>query len=206
MDQPVNEIARARFRQVLLFLREFQRLRKPPVRNIAEYSWHLALDRLPRHPSVTIGQLVETDSRDGSGAIDGLILRVRRPPQTSCPAPPSELRDWVLSGWQQIDGRPSFLDARNIVTDDVTRTIRFDADERRVRVWQEWTAKREVWVMAETPARQVESLYQRLYSLHGQLERESENVQLFWATACFAQRHHWLRRSSHAVAEDRVAI
>jgi hypothetical protein len=140
MCQPPNEIARTRTRQLLQFLREFQRLKKPPIRSVAEYSWHLALSRLPRHPFVTVGQVVETDSRADAGAVDGVILRIRRPPQTPCPQPPSEPRDWLLPGWQKIEGGAKFLTSRNELANGAAQTVRFEADEERVRSRQEWMA------------------------------------------------------------------
>ncbi len=178
MNQPLHNIARGKVRRLLEFLKRFQTLKKPPVRNIDEYSWKLFLERLPRHPAITVGQLAAVGANDEVGVVDGLILRVRRPQPTLCPAPPADLREWILAGWNKLEGEPEFLETRNVVFGEETRTIRFGDDSRRVQSRDEWITRRKAWVVAETPTRQVEHVYQRLYALHGEVERESENVQL----------------------------
>lgn len=182
MNQELRHKTTDKVRRILEFLKQFQTLKKPPIRNIDEYSWKLFFSRLPRHPAITVGQLTAVGSENEVGTVEGLILRVRRPRQTLCPSPPDELVDWILSGWSKIENEAEFVATRNITVEgdgeEKTQTIRFEDDPKRLLIRDEWLTRRQAWVVAETPARQVENVYQRLYTLHGELERESENVQL----------------------------
>lgn len=112
MCESAIEIAQTRTRQLLQFLREFQRLKKPPVRSIHEYPWHLTLRQVPRHPSIVLGHVVKGGLLEDSGLPNGLVLRAGRPPQTPCPQPPTELKNWLLGGWQKIDENIEFLDSQ----------------------------------------------------------------------------------------------
>jgi len=154
------DIARGRVQRVLEFLKRFQSLKTPPVRNVSEYKWRLHLDRLPKHSSIHLGQVARATGDNNIGTVDGIILKVTRPSLTECPHPPESLRPWLIPGWNRIDERPQFLEARNEEIGPSTRTIRFDADQTRIQAWDEWIVRRIQWEAAERPARDAEATYQ----------------------------------------------
>lgn len=173
-----HDVARERVRRLLEFLKEFQKRIHPPKRNIEEYEWSLSFDRLPRHPAITIGQVVESVDQDEAGVVDGLILQVRKPSETPCPPPPAAFRDWLLPGWNDIKKNAEFLLTRNVLIGNETRTIRFEDDAGRIQTRNEWLTRRQAWIVAETPVRQVGECYDWFYELYGRTQRESEKYQL----------------------------
>ncbi len=174
----MSDVAREKVRRLLEFLKEFQKRNHPPVRSIDEYEWTLSFDELPRHPAVTVGQISEITGEDNAGAIDGLILRVRRPDQKASPRPPAAIHDWLLPGWNDIESNAEFLPTKNVTIGNDTRTIRFEDDVNRVQARSEWLARRSEWIVAETPVREVGKCYEWLYELRGRLQKESEKYQL----------------------------
>src|SRR5262245_21529125 len=116
-------------RQVFQFLAEFQKLRTPPARRLTT-EWVQFLADLPKDPCISIGSRDGHKSGDDGGASNGnsIVLRVRRPKETACPAVPSNLRDWVQPGWQNIDAEPSYVEARNRETHDGVTTEQFNDD------------------------------------------------------------------------------
>jgi hypothetical protein len=170
--------ARLKIRQVLRFLKDFQQLRTPPKRNIDEYDWRLFLDDLPNHSSVKLGGFQQARPGNPGGVTDGVVLRIRRPLETPCPVPPTILEDWLIPGWDGVESEVRFTESRNRPSDNGTITERFEASADRVRVRNEWLRRRDDWVQAERPVRDAAGIYQRLYQLWGQMQRESERVQL----------------------------
>ncbi|MFN8817506.1 MAG: AAA domain-containing protein [bacterium] len=158
-----------RVEQVMRFLAEVARRRNPVVRRWTEYDWTLDLSTLPRHPAVKVG----AENDDSS-----IVLWVKRPKETPCDPPPQLIADWVLPGWALPDGDAQFLATRNLKQGEETTTVAFTDDPDRVTAFAQWKKKREKWIVAELPVRRVAALFQRLYELHGRLERESERLVL----------------------------
>ncbi len=173
--------AKSKIRQVFRFLAEFQKMRTPPARRLAEYDWHLFFADLPNDPCIEMGQFVAGSSAHPEGELKAgprFILRVRRPKETACPPPPEILRDWVVTGWQNIDGEITTLDVRNRVVDGKTTTERFMENAARTRALEAWRDKRFAWIKAERPIREAMRIFRRLFELRGRLEREAEKFQL----------------------------
>ncbi len=183
MNRPAaDDIARERIARVFRYLAELQRARTPPARRLEDYDWRLRFSELPQVPAVRIGrrpspEAIRERPEDPGG--DDFILKVRRPRETPCPPPPAELQDWLVPGWQRLDGTVEVVPARNRPgPDGDTITERFDSDGERVRALEAWTARRQAWREAERPVRQAMELFRRLFDLWGRLERESEKLEL----------------------------
>lgn len=175
---------RQRVDRVFKFLAEVARRRAPVVRRWQEHFWKLVFSELPDHPDVTRVQ------RTTDGQV--IVLRVRRPKETPCPPPPSQLVDWVLPGWADVNQDARYLPTRNLevaptfpsdndsdVLFRTTVTIAFEDDQARVDLFDTWKTQRDKWRDAERPVRRVGAVYQRLFELQGRLERESERLALW---------------------------
>ncbi len=55
---------------------------------------------------------------------------------------------------------------------------RFEDDSARTGALSSWRAAREAWITNERPAREAMKLFERLYELHGRLEREGERYEV----------------------------
>lgn len=157
--------------QVYRYLEALNQLRNPVITDIQEQPWRLWLRDIPNHSSIRVAQ-------DSLGSTD-FIMRVRRPKLIPVEAPPQEIIHWLSTGWQDADKQVevkrtmSQSDARGI-----ERIVRFDDDPLRTRLLEKWKARREQWAEAERPACAAMRLYEKLYSLKSQIDRESENVEM----------------------------
>jgi len=186
------ETARGRLLQVFEFLRAFNQLRNPVKRQVKEQPWLLWLRDLPAHPS--IHPIFEASDSDDNGLLpdgqeedelregtrgDGSVLKVQRPRLTPAPTPPPELQPWLLEGWD--DPRKDVQIQTSLPPDgaeSMAAPVRFDADPERLRVLSKWRLARDEWGQIERPARAAMRVFERLYDLHAQMERESEQVEL----------------------------
>ncbi len=146
---------------------------------------------LPHHLSIRRGAIpnVPIDANDKNdiqlpegqkdeiGANDDFILKVRRPILRDPPEPPRELLPWLQPGWQRIEGQVSVKPALSSENGQV-QTSRFEDNPQRKQFLDDWLAKRATWVKNETPAYRAMAVFEKLYALQAQIERESERLEL----------------------------
>jgi len=174
-----KDVCASRIKQVFEYLKALNDHRNPAVRQVKEYPWHYWLDHLPDHPTVELQAVLpqkKSETDEGEQAKSPLcLLRVRRPQLTPPPSPPAEIHDWVHAGWDDPDNDARFQVSRNQADrHGETITVPFDDNPARPAAFSLWQQKREKWRVAERPARQAMAVFEKLYALHGKLERESE--------------------------------
>ncbi|QSO48881.1 AAA domain-containing protein [Alicyclobacillus mengziensis] len=107
------------------------------------------------------------------------FLKVRRPALTECPNPPLRIMDWLKDGWHQVSARVEVTESIEDVDENGQKVVvHFKDDPLRVEAYKRWSNEREEWLVLERPVRQVMSIFEALYALHNQMERESEQVDL----------------------------
>jgi very-short-patch-repair endonuclease len=179
LPQSQNEVGKLRIKQVFEYLKALNDHRNPSVRQVKGHPWHLWLDDLPDHPTIELQAVHPQKARDtdeGEELTTPLYLfRVRRPKLTRSPSPSAELHDWLHAGWDDPENDARFHLSRNQVDlQGETVTVQFDDNPARPATFAPWQQKREKWRVAERPARQAMEVFEKLYALHGKLERESE--------------------------------
>ncbi len=182
------QIGRRKISQVFRYLEALNQLRNPVKRLIEDQPWVLWCRELPEHSAVTlerfedIEQEEEPRGQESSSSLedgDGLVLRVARPRITIPPSPPEEIVSWLRAGWGDLDGSIEVHPSRNEPDESgETQVVRFEDDAARVDALEAWRVRREQWMVGERPARLAAKLFERLYELHGQIEREAERVEL----------------------------
>jgi very-short-patch-repair endonuclease len=179
---PELQTSKQRIKQIFEYLKALNEHRNPSVRQIREQPWSLWLDDFPRHPSIEFPQRVALPRGkeiEESGSEPTFVLRVRRPKLTTPPTPPDELRDWLLSGWDDPFKNADVVEAKNVLdANGETLTIRFADDPGRPTALAGWLKRRDDWKEAELPARAAMAVFDKLYALHGTIEREGERYDL----------------------------
>jgi hypothetical protein len=134
-------------------------------------------------PAGTDGDANEEDDQAYEINYD-LLLNIRRPVLKQAPEPPNVLNSWLEDGWDNPANSASYVveagDSPDLLgnrTEDPV-SIFFDDDADRVRPWAEWIEILDSWAKTELPARNVNRIYQRVFALHRQLEREPESLDL----------------------------
>ncbi|MDP2858070.1 MAG: AAA domain-containing protein, partial [Bacillota bacterium] len=188
VDPEHERLARQRITAVFRFLKAFNEIRNPVIRHITEQPWVLNLRSLPSHPAVAIGQYEEpaAPQDEPPNAVEqaptdvspSFILKVRRPSLNPPPAPPPEIADWVDPGWDDPDGEVTIRGVHRTEAEAGDGVEPFDGDPVRPEKLEEWRSTREGWAQKEKPARAALSVFERLYEIHTQMERESERFEL----------------------------
>ncbi|MEW5953838.1 MAG: AAA domain-containing protein [Bacillota bacterium] len=177
-----KELAIKRLTQVYRYIQALDQLQNPVRKSINEQPWVLWFRDLPEHPTVQRGKVDIVVDSDGSEVIqagENFILKVNRPETRRAPEPPAEIADWLQNGWQSVDGKVVVYETIEETDEEgQNQIVRFEDDPIRTETLNIWTVSRDKWVEAERPARRAMSIFEKLYSLYAQLERESERVEL----------------------------
>jgi superfamily I DNA and/or RNA helicase len=169
-----HESSKDKLKQIFTYLRELNKIKTPPVSDETKYSWSLNLDSLPSYPSI---QRFNIDDPENT---DGVILKIKRPQESDCPKPPSEIKDWLESGWEKLVENISWLKVRNAKDkEDKVIIERFEDIPKRTELLNSWIKQRSEWVKNEKPVREAGKVYSDLFTLQGTLDRESEKFQLY---------------------------
>jgi very-short-patch-repair endonuclease len=188
-----DDEGRRRVRRVFSFLRAFAERREPNVRSLAEVQRKLRIRDLPRHASIKVGAVTLRGERTAGGSrgitssifdeedsrLNEPLLRVRRPNLTKAPSPPDLLADWVAKGWERPDGKVAVWNMRTRrVRGSKVGPERFADDPNRTRAFAAWTRTWNRWAEEERPAREAMRVFEALYALHSDIEREGERIEL----------------------------
>lgn len=187
-NSPDRKTSEARFRllKVYKYLEALNQLRNPVQKQIHGQPWVLWFRDLPIHDSIlhrvikpqmpTPQPLSETS--DSMQSTD-FILKVQRPELTRPPDPPIEISAWLQIGWQNVDGKVAVHDTRRVSgASEQIKVVRFEDDSERIQKLRDWVVARNRWAETERPARQSLAVFDRLYALQAQIERESERLEL----------------------------
>lgn len=173
------ELERDRISRVFQFLKGFNQIKNPVPRVVTEH-WHLWLHDVPTHPLCHAAPFTDeiVPETGASDQDENVVLRVRRPRLSDCPTPPIELNGWLQDGWRDVSGDVQVFATRASGSSENPVIERFSDSAERLAAFKKWEGLRSQWVERETPLRAVDQLFQRLYALHGELQRESEKSEL----------------------------
>jgi len=188
LDPEQLEVARGRITQVFRYLQDLNHLRNPVVRKIQEQPRFLRLADLPDHPAIRRG-IVENDRVSAASPDDvpdaaqrganDFILKVKRPALTSAPKPPSDIFDWLRAGWDDCERTVEINPSKNEERiEGQTIVLHFEDDPRRPRLLEDWRKLRDEWALNERITRAALRIFEELFDLHGQIEREGERLEI----------------------------
>lgn len=192
--------AKKKIKQIMSFLRELHDLRSPATADLNSYEWSINYSKLPSHPDIQYATKSDLDSEND------IVLRVKRPIETSCPPYPESLDGWVQSGWEKVSDEVQYLKIKNFKDENgATHTVKFEDDPERQKSFSLWSEKRRQWVEAEKPVRNASKVYGELHGLFAQLQRESEKYQIYLADGhlSFDSEHGSIR---HPILIKRVEL
>jgi very-short-patch-repair endonuclease len=179
LQHPMStDLARQRLIQLFQFFKAVEDRRTPIVSEIRNHSWAMWLHSLPRHELIHL----ERPSPDS-----GEWLKVTKPNLSPCPHPSEILKGWLDDGWENPSiERPTVLKERiEKRGEDYVRVV-FEADKSRLTLFSEWNAKRTLWRERELPLRQVLAVWERMFSLHNDLQRDGESWELVLGDGIFS--------------------
>jgi very-short-patch-repair endonuclease len=186
MDADKLQVARDKLTRVFRYLEALNQHRNPAKRQIREQLWSFWLHNLPDHPAIKLGvaqsnarktKPSENVSADVGG--EGFVLKIQRPTLTRPPEPPSEIVEWLETGWDDPSNAISVHLTRNESDQESeARVVNFTDDPARSTAMLRWELLRDEWAKSEKPARAAMKIFETLYALYGRIDREGERVEL----------------------------
>lgn len=179
---------REKLMQVFKYLQALNQMRNPVVTKIDMQPWSFWLRNIPNHDCIEFLSEkrplnTDADSSDQAAPAEddlrGYFLNVKRPTLEECPNPPKELNEWLRDGWRNLDSMVEMVSSKEMAdVDGAMLMVYFEDDSNRVAAYERWIEARNEWIERERPARQVMEIFEKLYALHNQMEREPEQVDL----------------------------
>jgi hypothetical protein len=198
-EDPSKE-ARVKILQVFGFLRQLFLIRHPVPLRLSEQPFVMALASREATEFVEVNiPLPDQSVRDG--AID-YLLRVRRPEFHPSPVVPQALAEWLAGKIDNCENPPEPLES--LTVDGVE--ARFIDDLNRPKMFETWLIEWSAWAPGERDARSAQALYDRLYRLHSELERESEQYDLMVGDGHLSWSRHGADDLDHPVLLKRVEL
>ena len=127
------------------YIRGFTTLKQKIITDASKYPWACTISALPtdsQHLEIYYRDRVEADESE----TDRILLRVHKPEFQKCPAPETELLEWLNDGWDSYKNDIILRETieRTSVPDVIIE--RFDENEDRVRTYAIWKQLRDEWV------------------------------------------------------------
>lgn len=160
--------------QVFNYAKALNEVKNPIISDIENQRWSLWFKDLPNHNSVDYIDVNNQNSSEENRK--DYLLRVKRPLITECPAPPEELRTYINGNWRDVDKKVELITEVELENGEHTETVEI-SDEIK-SLFMSWNEERNRWLLIEKPARAAMNVFQQLYKLYSEIEKESETIEL----------------------------
>ena len=173
------DLKQERLSNLFEYLKAVELRRKPRITQVKEQYWSIFLGDLPRHVTLAFDPSRISDE-------EGCWLKIKKPKLSPPPKPPVEIVDWLEPGWD-IPGEndPSVMLTRKIQVNEQVIDDRFDVSPVRKNLFYSWLSQWRHWSESELPARQVDAVWQQIFSIHNDLLREGERLELMLGDGLF---------------------
>ena len=152
---------------------------RPRVFTLQEQFWHFFPKVGPVHPLYRFDPSREHD--------EGVWLSIKKPKLTACPQPPQALAEWLLPNWSDVsEAEVKPLPFLNKEEQGATRVERFEDSQQRLDAFLNWSQTRSQWIGAERPSRDLERLWNDLFTIYNDQKREAEKFDLMLGSGIFA--------------------
>ena len=187
------------------FIKELNKLKNKPLLNISEHPWSLMFSDIPDDPeNIKIYYRDRVDTEDENeteyeGGTNDILMSVRKPELSACPEPDKSFAAYLLPGWDDYANETAVSD--KVELDGVTY---FFNDDANIAVfYQNWVALREKWRERRKIQEATKKLFNKLFSLHFELIRDSETEEIIVANGILCDKGG---RMKHPVLTRRVKM
>lgn len=158
--------------KIFRYIKALNELRNPVSIDLDGYNWTLFINEdLPK--------IEECESAFENENLEH-VLRVRRSELIPCPRPEDELISWLESGWDKLKNEPIIIESKTLISEDGEEDVilYFDELEGLRSKFEKWKTLRDTWKLIELEKTRCIELYDKLFSLHSMIQRDSESLEL----------------------------
>jgi very-short-patch-repair endonuclease/DNA polymerase III delta prime subunit len=146
----------------------YTQIKTPYARNIMQQPWFQYLGEVPKHETIQFTPPVSSDTASG-----WQLLKVGRAKLIEPPHLPEILLDWMDADWKtQQDPCPILQREANLGNEIKVEQFKDSLD--RANAYAGWLPVFKAWSAADRSARAALKLFEKLYEVHGILQRENE--------------------------------
>lgn len=205
IDTDERDIARKRVSRLFKFVAALYEQRNPVTRQMVDHEWLLRFENVPHHDAISLLRKFENESGEKEGEVDTethAILRCARPTLTGPPTPPEILGEWMTPEWDDCRAKPLLTLSKNLKSENGgTVVVSFESDPFRIAALDEYRDLWNVWAANERVSLSASEVFEKLYALHGKMQRDSERYELVvsdgilcWGRLGVGVRHPLLNR------------
>lgn len=164
MPSTGQELVRSLFDYVIAYTQ----IKSPCARNIVQQPWFQYLGDIPQHETIQFTPPVSSDTASG-----WQLLKVGRARLVEPPRLPEVLLEWMDADWKtQLDPQPA--PEREAISSGEIKIDLFQDSPERVAAYAVWLPSFKAWSTEDRSAREALKLFEKLYEVHGILQRENE--------------------------------
>lgn len=185
------------------FISELNQLKQKTILNYKDYSWFIELSNLPDDPeNIQIYYRDRLDEEESDTEIDNnIIFSVHNPEFQICPEPNLIFKDWLFLGWDNFHRAAT---VKEINTKDESNIIYFNDSKERVTAYENWLKLRDAWAEKQKIIESTRNLFEKLYSIYFELQRESETEEFIVANGIICDKNN--NDIRHPVLTHRVKL
>ena len=202
------------------FLKELNKLKQKSILNVDKQIWYYPLSKLHADPeNIELHYRDRVDVEDTT--ISETLLSVKKPDFHRCPKPTNEFAEWLEAGWDDYKNNlrvkeyiernddaesetGSHSETKEIQQNAVTVLEYFGDNEGRVAAFKAWEEQRDHWVEKQKTAEKTRDLFNKIYSLFFELQKESETEEIVVANGMVYDAEN--SEIAHPVLTHRVKI
>lgn len=155
-------------RRLFDYVIAYSQIKTPCARSITQQPWFQYLGEIPQHETIDFTPPISTDTAPGWP-----LIKVGRAKLVAPPPLPDILIDWMDADWKSQQD-PSPAPQREMKINGEVRIERFGESAERLAAFDEWIPTFRTWSADDQRARAALKLFEKLYEIHGALQRENE--------------------------------
>lgn len=201
----MSENQRRNLKQLFSYIRALTEQRYGLVQRWDEYSFNLPMYAVPEHEMIDKPSFNENPDEPPTD----LILSVGKTDVPECPELPRSLIGWIERGWDDPTKKAVPISKHEYPSPQdpaATKTELFADSQLRVSDLETWRAERAEWLREALPAYNARRIYDRLYELHSELEREKDRLELMIGDGIFETELEDGTKVCHPVVIERVSL
>ncbi len=176
-----TEVARDRVVRLFKFVSALYEQRNPATRQMSDHEWILRFSDIPDHESISLAiSILDSDDDSTAESLEPRPLLVStRPKLTKRPSALDCLDSWLDRDWDDCRAKPLPVASKNeLIEGGETRVTRFEDSLERVATLETYQAEWTLWAQNERIAQSAGEIFEKLYKLHGILQRDGERYEL----------------------------
>ena len=189
------------------FIGELNKLKQKSILNYKDYSWYLELSKIPNNPDnvqIYYRDRVDEEIFDFAEDSGDVLLSVHKPEFQKCPEPDFIFKEWLDFGWDNFNETASVKESISFDKALISYVENFTDSKERVARYNIWLKLRDNWAENQKVIDATRKLFDKMYSVYFELQRESETKEIIVANGILCDRDN--PEIKHPVLTHRVKL